>query len=352
MGLQLKAGILIALPPLLSIFIRLSAGITITKAMAEIIDSPALVTKLLDTLISLIYPPPRKLFSEVVATATKTSQVTPSHMTKTFSIRTSSSSSDASSNRETSGSSTLSTHRSAADDGIVSFTSTFSDTSPSDIGISVNSVSKASNNVDSTVPPRFENPTLIPVLFCDAEGVSLSRNGELCLLEIHVHHRQHQRTYIIDTCTLKDLAFTSMSTDRRTSLKSILEDSKVPKVFFDVRMDSDALYGQYRIAMAGVIDLQLMELASRMNTSGWTDGRVKGLKVCLALDAEMDADERDRVQAVKARGKRLFAPEDGGSYEVFRARPLTEEMVGYCVVDVAYMPSLYENYNLWLDETV
>lgn len=47
------------------------------------------------------------------------------------------------------------------------------------------------------------------------------------------------------------------------SLKSILESSMTPKVFFDVRTDSDALYGQFGIRLAGIIDLQLMEVASR-----------------------------------------------------------------------------------------
>ena len=51
----------------------------------------------------------------------------------------------------------------------------------------------------------------------------------------------------------------------------------------------------------------------------------------------------------RERGKRLFAPEHGGSYEAFRVRPLSQEMIDYCVVDVAYMPNLYEKYNLMLE---
>lgn len=47
------------------------------------------------------------------------------------------------------------------------------------------------------------------------------------------------------------------------SLQSILESPKTPKVFFDVRTDSDALFAQFGIKLAGIIDLQLMELASR-----------------------------------------------------------------------------------------
>lgn len=166
-----------------------------------------------------------------------------------------------------------------------------------------------------------------------------------------MHHRLHRRTYIIDICALENLAFATTSTDGRYTLKSILEDATVPKVFFDVRMDSDALYGHYSIALAGVIDLQLMELASRAK-AGWVDGRVKGLKWCLEVDANMKPEEKLRVQHVKDLGKRMFAPEVGGSYEVFKTRPLAQEMIDYCVVDVAYMPNLFRKYNLRLGDTV
>lgn len=88
------------------------------------------------------------------------------------------------------------------------------------------------------VPSPFERKPLTPALFLDAEGVQLSRNGELCILEVHVHHRHHQQTCIINICSLKDLAFSTPSTDRLFTLNSMLQDPKVPKVLFDVRMDS------------------------------------------------------------------------------------------------------------------
>ena len=42
------------------------------------------------------------------------------------------------------------------------------------------------------------------------------------------------------------------------------------------------------------------------------------------------------VVAIKARGLKLFAPELGGSYDVFLERPLRPEIVAYCCADVAY----------------
>ncbi len=97
---------------------------------------------------------------------------------------------------------------------------------------------------------------------------------------------------------------------------------------------------RYRPAAHGIRDIP------------WNNGRLESLRSCLALDAEMGEDERNRVLAIKERGKRLFAPEHGGSYEAFRVRPLSQEVIDYCVVDVAYMPNLYKKYNLMLENTV
>lgn len=56
----------------------------------------------------------------------------------------------------------------------------------------------------------------------------------------------------------------------------------------------------------------------------------------------MKAEVEYRVQKVKSRCKKLSAPEDGGSYDVFKARPLVQQ-IDYRVVDAAYMPNLFQN---------
>lgn len=192
---------------------------------------------------------------------------------------------------------------------------------------------------------------MTPALFFDAEGVGLSRIGKLSIVQLHIHHRLHQRTYLIDVLALNDAAFTTTSTNGGITLKFLLEDSKIPMVFFDVRMDSDAFYGQFEILLSGIINLQLMELASRMVRGDGCDGNLKGLRNCLAK-MQMKDDERERVKAMKDRGKELFAPKKGGTFDVFNERPLSKAMVDYCVVDVAYMPKLLEQYNLKLGNIV
>lgn len=45
--------------------------------------------------------------------------------------------------------------------------------------------------------------------------------------------------------------------------KDILENENIPKVFFDVRDDFDALFAHFGVALKVVEDIQLMESASR-----------------------------------------------------------------------------------------
>lgn len=113
------------------------------------------------------------------------------------------------------------------------------------------------------------------------------------------------------------------------------------KVFFDVRNDSDALFAHYGVNLAGIQDLQLMELATRSHRKAF----VTGLAKCIEKDAPMTYSERQTWRQVKESGKRHFAPELGGSYEVFNMRPLPEKIKQYCVQDVQFLPKLWKLYN-------
>ena len=107
--------------------------------------------------------------------------------------------------------------------------------------------------------------TSLPCLYFDVEGVNLSRHGSISIIELHYQPlslEEDAHTYLIDVHVLGFLVFSTPSAGG-VSLKSILESPRIPKVFFDVRTDSDALYAQYGIRLAGIIDLQLMEVASR-----------------------------------------------------------------------------------------
>ncbi|CAH0058559.1 unnamed protein product [Clonostachys solani] len=184
-------------------------------------------------------------------------------------------------------------------------------------------------------------PSSPPSLYVDLEGNNLSRHGTVSILQIHVRTTGH--TYLIDVLILGPLAFSTPGIlHAETTLKSILESDKIPKVFFDVRNDSDALYSHYDISLSGIHDLQLMALATR---NPGQRRLITGLAKCIEKDAPLSYTERLRLAAVKAKGTALFSPEKGGSYAVFDARPLSREIAEYCVQDTAILPRLWSHYD-------
>ncbi|CAL3966907.1 unnamed protein product [Diplocarpon coronariae] len=181
-----------------------------------------------------------------------------------------------------------------------------------------------------------------PSLFVDIEGIDLSRHGSVSLLTIF--YLPTKTTYLLDVTTLAASTFsTPSSTDAGVTLRSIFESPQILKVFFDVRNDSDALFAHFSVALAGVVDLQLLELGSRKG--GLARKRLaNGLAQCIKYHASLTLEEKEAWGAIKERGRGLFAPEKGGSYEVFDERPLAEEIRAYCVQDVQFLPGLWKLY--------
>ncbi|MCJ1240985.1 hypothetical protein MMC14_008989 [Varicellaria rhodocarpa] len=201
----------------------------------------------------------------------------------------------------------------------------------------------ASSIIDT--PTAMENfltavanlPTNPPSLYLDLEGTDLSRHGSISIIEVFVLPLNH--VYLVDIHVLGEKAFSTSGSDGRT-LKGILESPDIPKVFFDVRNDSDALYSLFNINLAGVQDVQLLENATR----SFNRRCVNGLGRCIENDATMTYSEKADWNTVKEQGRKLYDPKLGGSYEVFNTRPMTEEIRKYCVQDVLFLPGLWSKY--------
>ena len=145
---------------------------------------------------------------------------------------------------------------------------------------------------------------------------------------------------MIDIFVLQEAAFNTPN-QFGTTLRSILESAQVPKVFFDVRNDADALYAHFNISLRGVHDIQLLEVATRSRAKD----RVVGLGKCIKFDARLTAEAQQDWEAIKGRGKALFNTKDGGSFEVFNTRPIPQDIVDYCAHDVVYLPVLWNVYS-------
>lgn len=177
-----------------------------------------------------------------------------------------------------------------------------------------------------------------PSLYLDLEGVKLGRHGSISIISLYVLPRK--KIYLVDIHCLGRIAF-STTNSSATSLKTILESPTIPKVIFDIRNDSDALFSHYEISVDGIKDLQVMELATRKGSKDF----VAGLAKCIEIDSPVSIAAKAEWQRTKEGASRLYDPKKGGRYEIFNERPMRSEIVQYCARDVALLPGLYNVYN-------
>jgi exonuclease 3'-5' domain-containing protein 1 len=176
-----------------------------------------------------------------------------------------------------------------------------------------------------------------PTMYLDLEGVNLCCKGSISILTLLIHKGiPIGRACLIDIHRLGAQAFQTAGAKQKT-LQDVLQDEKIPKVFFDVRNDSDTLFAHFGITLQGVEDVQLMESATRKTTASRKFSN--GLTHCVECIPCM-GDERS--QLAKQKGEELFNPKHGGTYVVFNIRPIPRDMIFYCVGDVQYLPELRE----------
>jgi exonuclease 3'-5' domain-containing protein 1 len=190
--------------------------------------------------------------------------------------------------------------------------------------------------------------TLIPLeksfgsIYMDLEGVRLSRHGSISIIQILVP--SCEQAFIVDVHTLGQTAFDNLGSEGK-SLKDALESETIKKYLFDVRNDSDALFALFGVRLAGVVDVQLLELASRKGPKHF----VCGLAKCIEQEQTLPSLALSQWQSTKKEGVKMFDPKLGGSYEVFNVRPLPQVLIEYCVGDVEFLPLLSAIYDSRLD---
>ncbi|KAI4701172.1 hypothetical protein J4E89_010748 [Alternaria sp. Ai002NY15] len=177
-----------------------------------------------------------------------------------------------------------------------------------------------------------------PIIHLSLEGANLCRSGMISILTLLLcEDPQSQQTYLIDVHKLGAYAFSTVGT-MRTTLKDILQNGKIPKVFFDVRNDSDALFARFGIALEGVQDVQLMDSAAE-DTLG-TRKYLSRLPHCVERNKIISFHHQMTWCRNRTAGEVLFRVEFGGSREAFSKRPLPDDIVVYCVGEVMLLPEL------------
>jgi hypothetical protein len=140
----------------------------------------------------------------------------------------------------------------------------------------------------------LDTPNAAADLSVDLEGYHLSRHGTISLVQIFVHATNV--VYLVHVAVLDAAAFSTPVTvpsgifkGMPLTLKTVLESSAVTKLFWDCRGDSDALYHLYGVKLAGVIDVQLWDVATRGSSK--ERARVKSLSHAFTQRMRRDLSE-------------------------------------------------------------
>jgi exonuclease 3'-5' domain-containing protein 1 len=172
-------------------------------------------------------------------------------------------------------------------------------------------------------------------LFNDQEGNEMCRYGTMSYVQITFAHIN--TTFILD-CYLGQKLFDKTG-PTGLSLRHVLEDPDIPKLYFDVRNDSDAVFAFFKVRLQGVIDLQIMEIACRgpMNYCG----NIRSLQHCIEKHLQMDGDEFNQWKIAKLAGKGFCRTHGWATFDI---RPLPTILAKYAAQDTKYMPHLYNVY--------
>jgi exonuclease 3'-5' domain-containing protein 1 len=163
----------------------------------------------------------------------------------------------------------------------------------------------------------------------DLEGINLCRHGEICVGQFA--GKGSRVVYVVDFVAMDPFV-------EEPRLKSMLSSESVLKLLFDPRNDADALGSLYNVQLRGVLCLQVADVAYRL-AKGWRCRFVRGLAPAMQ-SVPMSDHDRSEMERIKRVGKALFCPELGGTYEVFKERPLEASMRKYCAVDVFFFDEM------------
>jgi len=204
-------------------------------------------------------------------------------------------------------------------------------------------------DVDAVLTEALPNIRASSALILDCEGVNLGeRGGSLSLINLKTTHPSLSRTYLIDVVRLSSAAL--------QPIFDLLRSSSVLKVVFDGRMDFSALYHDYGVELQGVLDLQLVDVASRRVRGGGEDQDKQLHRLGGYLHrGEINGNKSLYVDVHKLSGLAECVREHGatGSEELSKGkvnhtswllRPLPEAYVAYASADASLIHCLFNKF--------
>jgi exonuclease 3'-5' domain-containing protein 1 len=149
------------------------------------------------------------------------------------------------------------------------------------------------------------------LLALDCEGIDLTREGTLCIVQLSTDQQ----------CFLFDVMGIDINSEIALFLKEILEKDTIVKIIHDCKIDSDVLYHQLGITLAGVHDTQACH---------------EILRKCA---------DRNLNDTLLENGLRTNIVRDKKVYEsnlaFWATRPMTPKMIQWASCDVLSLFNLY-----------
>jgi 3'-5' exonuclease len=179
-------------------------------------------------------------------------------------------------------------------------------------------------------------------LVFDCEGDDLSRTGALTVATFGSLTSSSSPIYVVD---VQVLGPNTVFSKHNTSFRTLLEDEQIPKIMFDCRSDSDALFHQYGVRLSGVQDMQILDQAARIMDGAAPPHRCPYLKSAnIPRLPGMDAVSRRCGIALT----KLPAPHGGlfgSSNKAWSKRPLPVQAIAYAAQDVYIIKQIYTKIN-------
>ena len=127
-----------------------------------------------------------------------------------------------------------------------------------------------------------------------------------------------------------------------SSVKEVLEDPDLLKLFCDPRSDSDALYHHYGVLLRNVYCVQLGEVAVRCQ-AGLTSRFVKGAKKITQEFGRLSLMEWAEWEGIDRAAGTSFIPGRGGSSDNLMRRPLNSLALKYSALGVLHLRRIFDN---------
>ena len=177
-------------------------------------------------------------------------------------------------------------------------------------------------------------------LYISARGHNLSRHGTLDLLTIVPCQRQV--VYVLAVHKLGKDAFdhTTIAQDgSAVSLRHMLDSEKWKKRFWDLRCVANALFWLYDVNLVNVLDLQVLEAATRPPFESHIPSRRSyELDAAVRFHAQLVRIERDWYQIARTRSAELISSYcNGDSSSIWRQSPIMSDLLLDCALDVRYL---------------